>query len=122
ERLRPVIVETRRGPEQFHRIRETLARVELTDGLSFAQLVDETTSRLPRDATIIAVLGDVEIETAIALGNLRRQGFAVAAVLIIMEMAHMRRSYGRLLSEGIRDVRHLQNEVGLPTLCQHQVE
>ena len=50
----------RRGAEQLLRILETLARVELTDGLSFAQLVVETASRLPRDATVVALLGVAE--------------------------------------------------------------
>ena len=74
DRLEPVVIETRRGPEQLMRILETLARVELTDGLNFAQLVGETTSRLPRDATVLAILPSVSTETAIALGNLRRHG------------------------------------------------
>ena len=39
DRLRPVIVETQRGFEQFQRIRESLARLEMTDGLSFSELV-----------------------------------------------------------------------------------
>src|SRR5262245_55458270 len=39
DRLRPQLVETRRGVEQLQRIRELLARAELTDGLTFAQLV-----------------------------------------------------------------------------------
>src|SRR6185437_13283705 len=80
ERLRPVTVPTRHGPDQLWRILETLARVELTDGLSFAQLVVETTSRLPRDATVVAVLAAVSPETALALGSLRRRGHAVVAV------------------------------------------
>jgi len=29
--------------------------------------------------------------------------------------------YGRLLAEGVQDVRHLKNKAGLPTLCQRQV-
>ena len=56
ERLEPLVVATRRGAEQFQRIREMLARAELTDGLTFAQLVVETAHRLPRDATVLAVL------------------------------------------------------------------
>src|SRR5919108_190866 len=78
ERLAPLVVETRRGAEQLQRIREVLARAELTDGLNFAQLVVETAHRLPRDATVLAVLPDVSVESAIALGNLRRQGMAGA--------------------------------------------
>src|SRR5438128_9290781 len=58
-RLQPIIVPTRRGVEQFQQIRETLARVEMTDGLSMPQLLAEVTSRLPRDATVAAILGDV---------------------------------------------------------------
>src|SRR5207247_10090560 len=85
DRLQPIVVEARRGVEQFQRIRETLARVELTDGLTFAQLIAETDSRLPRDATVIAVLGQVTPETALALGSLRRRGYAVAAILVIFE-------------------------------------
>ena len=50
-RLQPLIVETRRGVEQLHHIRDVLARVELTDGLTFAALVAETTSRLPRSSS-----------------------------------------------------------------------
>ena len=120
ERLRPQVVPTSRGVESFHQIRDALARVELTDGLTFAQLVLEVAPRLPRDATVIAVLPAVATEAALALGNLRRSGFAVAAVLIAMDDQDLEPGYGRLLAEGIRDVRHLKSEAGLPTLCQQQ--
>jgi uncharacterized protein (DUF58 family) len=119
-RLQPLVVPTRRGVEQFQLIRETLGRVELTDGLSFAQLVLEAEDRLPRDATVIAILPDVSVETALALGNLRRQGYAVSAVLILIDEENFERVFGRLMAEGISDIRHLRDEKGLPTLCQHQ--
>jgi uncharacterized repeat protein (TIGR01451 family) len=121
-RLDPLIVETRRGVEQLERMREMLARVEMTDGLTFSHLVLDAVSRLPRDATVVAVLPDVPFETAIALGNLRRRGFAVTAVLIMLDDVGVERCFGRLLAEGIRDVRHLPNEEALPSLCRHQVE
>ena len=120
-RLQPIIVPTRRGVEQFQQIRETLARVELTDGLSMPQLLAEVTSRLPRDATVAAILGDVPLETALALGNLRRQGFAVSVVLVMMDENQLESCYGRLLADGIMDVRHLKDEAGLPELCSQQV-
>jgi len=120
-RLEPLVVQTRRGMEQFQRIRETLARVELTDGLSTAELLIEVASRIPRDATVVAVLPDVSVETALALGTLRRQGFAVSAVLITLGPEQLEKSYGRLLAEGIMDVRHLVSEEGLPELCRQQV-
>jgi uncharacterized repeat protein (TIGR01451 family) len=121
ERLQPLVVENRRDVEGFQRIRETLARVELTDGLSFAELVLETASRLARDATVVPLLPAVPIETALALGNLRRRGFAVSAVLVLLDDDQLEQAYGRLLAEGIRDVRHLKNEAELPGLCSQQV-
>ena len=42
DRLRPLIVPAGRGPDSFSRIRELLARVELTDGLTFDQLFDRS--------------------------------------------------------------------------------
>jgi uncharacterized protein (DUF58 family) len=115
-RLRPVVVETRRGIENFQRTREALARLELTDGIGFVQLLLETTPRLPRDATVIAILPQVSIETAMALGSLRRQGFAVTAVLIGLEDDLRSQGHGRLLAENIRDVRYVNGEEELGML------
>lgn len=120
DRLQPLVVETRRNEEQLQRIREVLARLELTDGLAFDHLVYETASRLPRDATVTAILPDVPEESALALGSLHRRGFAVSVILIIVEEIQMERCVARLRAESILDVRHLLNEVSLPALCQHQ--
>src|SRR5262249_20676562 len=116
DRLQPLIIETRRGVEQLQRMRELLARIELLEGLTFPQLIDETDSRLPRDATVVAVLPQVTVATALTLGNLRRRGFAVTAVLILFDETELERGYGRLLAEGIKDVRHLKGEAELPCL------
>jgi hypothetical protein len=121
ERLQPLIVQTRRGAEQFQRIREIMARVELTDGLSLAALIYESTSRMPRDATIVALLPEASVETALALGSLRRQGYAVSIVLVSADEADVEDSYGRLMAEGIMDIRTLRDEAGLQDLCQRQV-
>lgn len=118
ERLTPVVVDTRRSMDQFHHIRDTLARVEQTDGLSLASLVVEVENRLPRDATVVALLPAVPSETAIALGSLRRQGYAVSVVLIALAEEALPECMGRLLAEGIQDVRHLKNEMELPALCR----
>lgn len=119
DRLRPVAVETRRGYDQFQKIRETLARLELTDGMSFAQLVVEMGPRMPKDATVIAVLPRVPVETSVALGQLRRQGFAVSVVLVgIADDGGDARvqAHGRLVAEGIRDVRYVNTEAELMAL------
>ena len=132
-RLRPVIVETQKGPEQFQQIREALARLEKTDGLSLSQLLVEASSRMPRDATVVAVVGDVTTETAIALGNLRRNGYAVTALVMLQESTGIPSSgtrfldgdgmvdkLGRLIAEGL-DVRHVDNEAGISQLCSEQL-
>lgn len=117
ERLAPVMVNTRRGPEQFMRILETLARLELTDGLDLPHLLLETTSRLPRDATVIAILPAVTTEAAIALGNLRRQGFAVTAILNLYEEYDFAVASGPLLAEGV-ETRHLKNPQSIADICR----
>ncbi len=118
-RLRPLQVETRRGIEQFQRIREALARVELTDGLSFPGLVIEVTPRIPRDATVIAILPWVPMETAVALGSLRRQGFAVTAILVGLGDDDRAIGHGRLAAEAVRDVRYVNQEADLDLLGQN---
>jgi uncharacterized protein (DUF58 family) len=118
-RLRPVVVETRRGFEQYQLIREALARLELTDGMTFPQLVLEMGPRIPRDATVIAMLPRVPVETALALGILRRQGFAISVILIGLAedgSDDRAQAYGRLLAEGIRDVRVVNSEEELMLL------
>jgi uncharacterized protein (DUF58 family) len=120
DRLQPIVVPTRRGPEQLLHIVEALARVELTNGLTFDQLILETSSRMPRDATVIAILGSVPAEAALALGSLHERGYAVTAVLVNFEEKALEEAYGRLRAEHL-DVRVLREEAELATLCQQQV-
>jgi hypothetical protein len=117
ERLQPIVVETRRGPEQLLRILEALARVELTDGLSFTQLIAETACRLPRDATVIAVVPSPTAEIAAALGDLRRRGMAVSAVLNLYDEDDFICAAGRLLGQGIGAC-HLRDRESIVTVCR----
>ncbi|MCS1407704.1 MAG: hypothetical protein M2R45_00864 [Verrucomicrobia subdivision 3 bacterium] len=82
DRLRPLAVQTRKGADQITRILKTLGRLESTDGLSFPELIDESISWLPRDASVIPVLRDASPEAALAISILRQRGFAVTIVLI----------------------------------------
>ena len=120
DRLEPLMVETRRGAEQVMRIVEVLARVELTDGLPFTTLLSELAGRLPRDATLIVVLPDADDQIAIALGNLRRQGFAITAVLIQFDTWGFQEAARRLLAEGIEG-RQVTDEESLSNLCGRQL-
>jgi uncharacterized protein (DUF58 family) len=120
ERLQPVIVPTRRGADQLMQILESLARIELTDGLTLAQLIGETTSRMPRDATVVAIVPQVTAETAIALGNLKRQGYAVTAVISVYDDFDFAQASGPLLAVGI-PTQHLRDESAVATVCRRFV-
>ena len=120
DRLEPVIVETRRGAEPFMRLLESLARLELTDGLELPQLISETSERIPRDATVIAILPTPTTETAIALGNLKRSGFAVTAILNLYDEWDFAQASGLLLAEGIES-KHLKDEAAILTICRNYV-
>jgi len=120
DRLEPLVVETRRGAEQLMRILETLARAELTDGLDLAHLIIETASRLPRDATVLAILTAVTPETAVALGNLRRRGFAVTAIINVFDERDYAEAAGHLLAERI-DSHHLKDEASVSGVCRSYV-
>ncbi len=122
QRLDPLIVPTRRGSDQLQRIREVLALAELGDGLDLPGLVQETQSRMPRDATVLAVLATVSTETAITLGNLRRQGYAVTVVLVLLDDDALDTAYKRLWGQNLRDVRHLVSAEMLPDLCRAHVD
>lgn len=120
ERLRPVIVPTRRGPETFMQILDALGRLELTDGLTFSQLIEESQEHLPRDATVVVLLPQVTAEDAIRLSMLKRQGFAVTAVLNLYDQYEFGRAAGMLLAEGIES-RQLRDEASIVSLCNQAV-
>ncbi|MCC9608850.1 DUF58 domain-containing protein [Blastopirellula sp. JC732] len=119
DHLVPQLVQTRRGNEQMALIRKMLARAEMTDGLTMSQLITETVSRIPRDATVIAVLTETTVETALALGNLRRAGYTVTAIINIFDEYEFAQAAGKLLAEGIR-CRQLNNLENISTICQEQ--
>lgn len=120
ERLRPLLVPTRRGPEQLRRILENLARLELTDGLRFHELIGETRSDLPRDATVIAILSQIDESGAVALGSLVREGYAVTALVNVYDTYEYAAAAGLLMSQGVA-VRQLRDEASIVSLCQAAV-
>jgi uncharacterized protein (DUF58 family) len=120
DRLQPLAVETRRGSEQLLQILETLARVELTDGLNFAQLIGEVAGRIPRNTTAVAILASLSLETAVALGEMRRNGFAVTAILNLYDDEEFAQAAAQLAAEGIQS-KHLKNMEALPNLCREYI-
>ncbi|MBU6295481.1 MAG: DUF58 domain-containing protein [Planctomycetes bacterium] len=122
DRLAPQVLPVRRSDDQLDRARELLARLEKTDGLPLEQLLAAGRDRIPRDTTILALLPRVSMEAAAALGDMRRQGYAVGVILIMMESGELALSLARLAAERIHDVRHLESESRLPELCLNQVD
>lgn len=117
--LQPMIVTTRRGPEQLQLLREMMARLELNEGLELPDLIDEAESHMPRDATIIAILAQVIPATAIALGTLKQRGYAVEVILITMERDAHEASLQLLASENLES-RHLIDETSIAEVCRRQ--
>ena len=122
DRLRPVQVPTGKGGERMKQILETLARLERTDGLDFAEMLASIISKIPRDATVIPVLRRVTPGTAIALGELVRRGFLVTAVVVaderemVPDWAEPPEWAALLLAHGI-DFRMVNSEESVMNLC-----
>ena len=119
DRLRPVIVETKRGEEQLQQIFEQLARLEKTSGLDLARLIGETAERIPRDATVIAILSKVEDPEIIALSSLKSQGYSVSAIINCFEVEEFAVNSGPLVAAGI-ETRHLRDEESITEICKKQ--
>jgi uncharacterized protein (DUF58 family) len=120
DRLRPVVVPTRRTSAQLGLILATLARVEKTNGLNVSQLVREAASRMPQSATVIAILSRVTTETAMALGGLRRRGMMVTAIVNVHEPHEFARAAGPLAAERI-ETRQLRDRAAIATICSRLV-
>ncbi len=115
-RLRPVVVPVGRGADHFQEIHRTLARMELTDGLKLPQMLIESQSRLARDASVIVIVQEVDETAALALGLLRRQGYAVSAIINHHEQDVVNQAAGRLIAERI-PVAHLHDEQSISRIC-----
>jgi len=122
QRLEPQVLPVRRADGQLERAREMLARLEKTDGLPLEGLLAACRDRIPRDTTLLALLPRVSLEAAAALGDMRRQGYAVGVILVMMDSGELALSLARLAAERIHDIRHLESEALLPELCLNQID
>lgn len=125
-RLRPVMVETRKGEDRFRQILETLARLEHTDGLEFSEMLEEVASEIPRDATVVAVLRRVTPAMAASLGELARRGFLVTVIVVSIDIeptpdwARPPDWAQMLLAQGI-DFRVVNTEESVTNLCAEAI-
>jgi uncharacterized protein (DUF58 family) len=120
DRRRPLVLPPQPGPERFREILETLARVELSEGLDFGSFVSEVEARLPRDATAIAILSSVPETAAIALAGLKRRGYAVAAFVNMYDEFEFATAAGPLIAAGI-DTRQLRGPDDIRAVCRRQL-
>jgi len=125
-RLRPVLLKAAKGEDQLGKILAALARLEHTDGLDFAAMIREAAQHISRDTTVVAVLGAVTPEIAIALGDVARRGWLVTAIVVSMEMeavpdwARPPDWAGLLLAQGI-DFRVVNSEEAVANLCAEAI-
>jgi Protein of unknown function DUF58 len=125
-RLRPLLVETGKSSDRFRWILETLARLEHTDGLDFPEMIREVDSRIPRDATVVAVLRQVTPAIAISLGELVRRGFLVTTIVVksggeaIPDWARAPEWAEMLLVQGI-DFHIVNSEEAITNLCAQAI-
>ena len=120
DRLRPVIVPTRKSPEQMIHISKALARLEKTDGMRLSELVIETASQIPRDASVIVIVPTITMENAVALGGLARQGYSVEVIVNCFSEEEFATVSGPLMGQGIA-TRHLRDEASVAQICEKQM-
>ena len=117
DRLRPVRLKTGRTPQQFDQCMKLLARLELNEGLTLPELVHETAHDLPRDATIVVILSQVEPDDALALGELFRRGYAVTALINVYDDDVFVDFAAQLAAVRV-GCRHLKDFDHVTTICQ----
>ena len=74
-------------------------------------------SRLPRDATVVAILPQASPATLLTLEMLRRRGYAVTAILNMYDDYEFGLAAAILTSMGIT-AHHLKNEASVPEICR----
>ncbi|MFN5468631.1 MAG: DUF58 domain-containing protein [Pirellulaceae bacterium] len=114
---RPVVLPAGKGPEHFREVHRTLARLERSDGLTLPQLILETQSRLPRDATLLAIVQEIDESGALALSLLRKQGYRIAVVVNQWDDQTYRQISGKLLNLRI-SAYHLSDESSIGSICR----
>jgi uncharacterized protein (DUF58 family) len=125
-RLRPMLLKAAKGEDQLARILGALARLEHTDGMEFADMIRDAASSISRDTTVVAVLGAVTPQMAVALGEVARRGLLVTALVVSVEMDAVP-DWARppdwaemLLAQGI-DFRVINSEEAVGNLCAEAI-
>jgi uncharacterized protein (DUF58 family) len=122
QRLQPLALPPSRGEAHYQTLLENLARLELNDGFSMAELVRTFSNFLARNTTIVAIVSSIDLEIATSLGALKNRGFQVAAIVIafdepaLSDWAEAPEWVRLLLAQGIKFHR-VDNDDALAEFC-----
>ena len=126
DRLRPIMLPISRGEESYLGILDTLARLELTDGLHFDSLISEVRPRLPRNATLLVVAPAITETVAVALAELNQQGLSVAVIWVVFDELESPEwaehpDWARwLIASGV-EVQRVEDEAGIARVCSRRM-
>lgn len=117
DQLRPLVFSPARDVGRLKELTRTLARLDRTDGLSLAELLAESESRLSSETTLIMIVQECPPESAAAIIGLARRGWAVAVILNTHDDEDFARLAAPTIAERIPTL-HLRNEKAIPDLCR----
>ncbi|MCA9137462.1 MAG: DUF58 domain-containing protein [Planctomycetales bacterium] len=117
DRLRPVILDAGRGPVHLHQLRSTLARLERSDGMTMAELLTESESRISNETTLIAIIQKATPDTIATLIGYARRGKAVAVIINTLDINDYSVIAGPLIASNIATF-HLVDENSIRNVCR----
>ncbi|TWU48286.1 DUF58 domain-containing protein [Rubripirellula reticaptiva] len=117
DRLRPVLIPPSRGPVQFKEVHRTLARLERTSGLTFAEFLVECESRLSSETTMLVIVQETPPQTIASLVSLSRRGRAVAVIINTHDINDYSASAGPLIASRIPTF-HLASKDAIAEVCR----
>ncbi|QDV82221.1 DUF58 domain-containing protein [Planctomycetes bacterium TBK1r] len=117
DRLRPVVLDASRGAVHLQQLRTTLARLERSDGMTLAELLNETESRISNETTLIAILQQATPDALSTLIGFARRGKAVAAIINTLDINDYSALAGPLIAANIPTF-HLADEQSIRSLCR----
>jgi len=115
QRARPVEAPARRGSYQAMSIWETLARLELSDGMTMTEMLLKEHPRLPRELALFVLTPRAHQGLCEALAMLQRVGFSTTLFVLRNPDAHAEAT-ARLSGMGI-GIMHLNDEGELNALA-----
>lgn len=115
--LNPICLAPSRGPVHYREVQRTLARLEMTDGLTLPETFIQLESRLARDTTLIVIIQQCDLALADTLTGFSRRGWAVVAVINTFAEDDFSLVAGPLIAGGVQVV-HLVDQDSIATLCR----